>query len=95
MPDLQPLDHVREILTQSHLAAHVRLAQIHAILGVPLNKRGRKRGGSNSRKNWSSDYQRARRERLKAARRCTLCGQPNDRHLKTICTKCANKRKRP
>lgn len=90
----QPLDQIRAILTQAHLAAHERLAKIHGLLDVPKNKRGRKKGGSN-RKNWSSDYQRERRLRLKALGRCTLCGQPNDRHPKTVCTKCSNKRKRP
>jgi hypothetical protein len=88
MPTLQPLDQIRNILAMAHLHASARLSLIHAALGVPKNKRGRKPTGQPP-KNFDAEYQRQRREDLKALGRCTRCKNPNDRHpRKTICTAC-------
>lgn len=91
MPTLQPLDQIRAILAMAHLHASARLSLIHAALGVPKNKRGRKPTGQPP-KNFDAEYQRQRREKLKALGRCTRCGEPNDRHPgRSICTTCATK----
>jgi len=91
MPTLQPLDQIRNILAMAHLHASARLSLIHAALGVPKNKRGRKSTGQPP-KNFDAEYQRQRRLKLKDMGRCTRCSQPNDRHPKrSICTPCATK----
>lgn len=91
MPTLQPLDQIRAILAMAHLHASARLSLIHAALGVPKNKRGRKPTGKPP-KNFNAEYQRQRREKLKASGRCTRCGGPNDRHPdRSLCASCATK----
>jgi hypothetical protein len=91
MPHLHPLDHIKSILAMAHLHASARLSLIHAALGVPKNKRGRKPTGQPP-KNFDAEYQRQRRLKLKGMGRCTRCGEPNDRHPdRSICTPCATK----
>jgi len=90
MPTLQPLDQIRAILAMAHLHASARLSLIHAALGVPKNKRGRKQqpGG---RKERPESYYRDRYQKLKEQGLCTHCGNANDRLPLTKCTACNNR----
>jgi hypothetical protein len=90
MPSLQPLDQIRAILTQAHLAAHERISRIRDVLGMPKGKRGRKPSG-NTPSGYSSEYQHKRYEQTKKLGRCTRCKQANDRAPKVVCSTCAEK----
>jgi hypothetical protein len=83
-------DKIKAILGMAHLHAAARLSLIHAALGVPKNKRGRKPSGQPP-KAFDAEYQRNRRLKLKAMNRCTKCSQPNDRPGKSYCAACAAK----
>jgi hypothetical protein len=81
---------IRSILGMAYLHASARLSRIHSILGVPKNKRGRKVSGRPP-KAFDGDYQRLRRERLKALGRCTICTQPNPDKAYVNCEGCRSK----
>ena len=87
------LDEIRRILGMAYLHASARLSRIHSILGVPKNKRGRKASGRPP-KAFDADYQRLRRERLKALGRCTICTQPNPNKAFVNCEGCRKKHRK-
>ena len=93
MPHLQPLDQIRNILAMAHLHASARLSLIHETLNVPKNKRGRKPTGQPP-KNFDADYQRQRRERLKAEGKCSRCGTARKEAGFANCEECRKKDRR-